>query len=58
MDVITRFGWELNQQPCDYGRRKNDAPNRSTTLPASWLTKKRKLEGKDYTKNQWRSEKF
>ena len=25
--------WELNQQPCDHGRRKNDAQNYSATLP-------------------------
>ena len=23
----------MNQQPCDHGRRKNDAPNHSATLP-------------------------
>ena len=28
-----RFGWELNHQPYDHGRRKNDAPNHSATLP-------------------------
>ena len=23
----------MNHQPCDHGRRKNDAPNHSATLP-------------------------
>ena len=32
--ATTRLGWELNHQPCDYGRRKNDAPNHSDTLPS------------------------
>ena len=32
-DATTRLGWELNHQPCDHGRRKNDAPNHSAMLP-------------------------
>ena len=33
--VTTRLGWEWNHQPCDHGRRKNEAPNHSATLPTS-----------------------
>ena len=32
-DATTRLGLELNHQRCDHGRRKNDAPNHSPTLP-------------------------
>ena len=31
-----RLGWEVNHQPCDHGRRKNDAPNHYATLPAAY----------------------
>ena len=30
-----RLRCELNHQPCDLGRRKNDAPNHSATLPTN-----------------------
>ena len=33
------LGWELNQQPCDHGRRKNDAANYCATLSRSVLTR-------------------
>ena len=32
-DATTRLEWELHYQPCDHGRRKNDAPIHSATLP-------------------------
>ena len=34
-DAITELGWELNYQPCDHGRRQNEAPNHSATLPTN-----------------------
>ena len=37
-DATTRLGWELNHQPCDHGRRKNDAANHSVTLPNNSAT--------------------
>ena len=39
LDATMRLGWELNQQPCDHGRRKNDAANYCATLPRSVLTR-------------------
>ena len=38
-DATTRLGWKLNHQPCDRGRRKNDAPNHSATLLTRAYTK-------------------
>ena len=61
-DATTRLGWELNHQPCDYGSRKNDAPNLSATLPTNFSSHNKALQLqrhflshtlKDTNENEW-----
>ena len=45
--ATTRFGWELNHQPCGHGhcKKKNNSPNHSATLQTFFMKTNKKATG-------------